>query len=155
VRKRSAKRITVSKRARLEDKLDDLVSLLRTQQTAVPPERTTEQQIVTPSSLDYTPQQTISDTSFDECLTDEELADCRQLHLNYFPFLNLPSSLTAEQLLVEKPLLSLALKTICTKAYTKQDELSKKLRGEIAHRLMVDGEKSLDLLVSLLTCMAW
>jgi hypothetical protein len=131
----------VSKRARLEDKLDDLVSLLRTQQTAVPPERTTEQ--------------TISDTSFDECLTDEELADCRQLHLNYFPFLNLPSSLTAEQLLVEKPLLSLALKTICTKAYTKQDELSKKLRGEIAHRLMVDGEKSLDLLVSLLTCMAW
>jgi hypothetical protein len=155
VRRRTAKRPVVSKRTQLEDKLDDLVSLLRTQQTVVPHDPTTEQQIITPSSLDYSPQHAFSETSFDERLTDEELAHCRQLHLSYFPFLNLPSSLTGEQLLDEKPLLSMALKTICTKAYTKQDELSRKLRGTIAQQLMVDGEKSLDLLVSLLTCMAW
>jgi hypothetical protein len=155
MRKRSAKRTTVSKRAQLEDKLDDLVSLLRTQQTVQSHERLIDQQIITPSSLDYSPQQSIVDASFDDRLTDEEFTKFRQLHLPYFPFLNLPPSLSVDQFLAEKPLLSLALKTICTKAYTKQIELSKRLRGTIAQQLMVDGEKNLDLLVSLLTCMAW
>jgi hypothetical protein len=155
VRKRSAKRTNVSKRAQLEDKLDDLVSLLRTQQTVLPHDRTTDQQIITPSSLGYSPQQSIIDASLDDRLTDEELAKLRQLHLSYLPFLNLQSDLSVEQLLAEKPLLSLALKTISTKAYSKQSELSKRLRGTIAQQMMVDGEKSLDLLVTLLTCMAW
>jgi hypothetical protein len=60
-----------------------------------------------------------------------------------------------EQLEYEKPLLSLAIKTISNKAYSLQDELSKKLRETMALKMMVDGEKSLDLLLSVLTCMTW
>lgn len=155
MRKRSAKKTTGSKRTQLEDKLDDLVSLLRTQHAIPQPDRSAEQQIITPRSLDYSPLGNGIETPYDDSLTDEELAEFRQLHLSHFPLVYLPSSLSAEQLTVAKPLLSLAIKTICNKAYSQQSTLSKRLRETIALRMMVDGEKSIDLLLSVLTCMTW
>jgi hypothetical protein len=155
VRKRSAKRSTASKRAQLEDKLDDLVTLLRTQQAKSPNDRNTEQQTVTPCSLNYSPQQANFEPSVHDTLTEHELAKFRQLHLPYLPFIHLPLTLSSEQLQREKPLLAFAIKTTCNKMYSQQARMSKMMRGAIAERLMVDGEKSIDLLLTLLTCMAW
>jgi hypothetical protein len=155
MRKRSTKKTTASKRTQLEDKLDDLVSLLRTQHAAPQHDRSTEQQIITPRSLDDSPQQSEFEASCDDNLTSQEFAKLRHLHLSHFPFIYLPSSLSAEQLHMEKPLLSLAFKTICNKAGFQQAKLSKTLRKTIALKLLVDGEKSLDLLLSILACMAW
>ncbi|KAH8701458.1 hypothetical protein GQ44DRAFT_778646 [Phaeosphaeriaceae sp. PMI808] len=135
VRKKSAKKPGASKRAQLEDKLDDLVSILRTQHA--------------------TPQPDGMEAMCDQSITEEELMKFRGLHLPHFPLIHLPSNLSAEQLNHEKPLLSLAIKTICNKAYSSQAKLSKKLRERIALKMMVDGEKSLDLLLSVLTCMTW
>jgi hypothetical protein len=155
VRKRSAKRTTASKRAQLEDKLDDLVSLLRTQQATPSHNQSTDQQTTTPCSLDYSPQQPVSEAPHDDVLTDEDLSKIRQHHLPYFPFIYLPPDLTATQLVHTKPLLALAFKTISNKAYARQAKLSKSVRSKIAIQLIVDAEKSMDLLLGLLACMAW
>jgi hypothetical protein len=114
-----------------------------------------DQQLNTPSSLDFSPPQTSPET-WSECdLTDHDVAVFRELHLPYFPLLYLPPTLYAKQLSEEKPMLALAIKTISNKAGGQQLELSQKLRSQIATKLFVDGEKSLDILLSMLVCMAW
>jgi len=146
VRKQRSTKKIAPKRAQLEDKLDDLVSLLRTQ--AVP-------QPATPSSLSYSPQQDVAELPHSNVLTDQELVIFRQRHLPFFPLIFLPPGLSAEELTHDKPLVALAIKTICNKGRSYQAELSKELRRAIALRTMVDGEKSLELLLSVLMCMTW
>jgi hypothetical protein len=160
MRKKSSKKTPTSKRTQLEDKLDDLVNLLRTQhatsnQATPQRDRSTGSQVYTPCSLDCSPQQSGADTPFNDQLTDEELIEYRQQHVKPFPLIYIPPSLSAEQLAAEKPIFSLALKTICNKALSRQVILSKKLRETFATKMIVDGEKSLDLLLSILVCMAW
>jgi hypothetical protein len=145
----------VSKRAKLEDKLDDLVTLLRTQQGPPSQDHLANQQIVTPSSLDYSPEQSGCETPCNISLTDRDLANFREVHLAYFPLLCLPAALSAEELSQEKPMLALAIKTISNKAGFQQAQLSESLRSQVARRLFVDGEKSLDILISMLVGMAW
>lgn len=91
----------------------------------------------------------------DSNLTDGDLAEFRELHLSHFPLVHLPPSLSARQLLQEKPMLALAIKTISNKEGMQQAELSERLRTKVALKLMVDGEKSLDILLSMLVCMTW
>ena len=154
MRKKSAKNSAASKRSQLEDKLDDLVSVLRTQR-ANPQQDSVVHQSVTAGSLQFIPQPDDTETICDQSLTEEELTKFCWLHLPHFPLIFLPPDLSATQMEHEKPLLSLAIKTICNKAYSSQAKLSKKLRETIAMKMMVDGEKSLDLLLSILTCMSW
>ncbi|KAH7394994.1 hypothetical protein DE146DRAFT_67273 [Phaeosphaeria sp. MPI-PUGE-AT-0046c] len=154
IRKRGNKRITASKRAQLEDKLDDLVSLLRNQQAVPTHPRTPDLQTVTPCSLDYSPQ-VGTDTPCDDSLTDQELQKFQDYHMSYFPFFFLPPGMTAEQLRKEKPLLTSAIQVVCNKAFAEQSELSKTLRSTIALQLMVDGERNVDLLLSLIACVTW
>lgn len=52
-------------------------------------------------------------------------------------------------------MLALAIETVMNKASAQQVQLSERLRTKMAMKLFVDGEKSLDLLLSLLVCMAW
>lgn len=140
----------------MEDRLDDLVTLLRMQHTARPSQHgSIESHIPTPGSLALSPQLSSYDRSCDLILTDDELSQFRDLHLPQFPFMYLPSDLTASQLQSEKPVLCMALKTIMNKAHVVQVELSRSVRELIGSKLLVDGEKSLDLLLSVLTCMAW
>ncbi len=130
------------------------MSILRTQH-ATPQQNSTHFQAFTPRSLDFTPQSDGTEAVHDHRLTEQELAKFCSLHLPHFPLIHIPPNLSVEQLEYEKPLLSLAIKTISNKAYSLQDELSKKLRETMALKMMVDGEKSLDLLLSVLTCMTW
>lgn len=147
-RKRSKKDTAATKRTQLEDKLDDLVSLLRTQQTTAG----SNFQNTTPRSMSTSPQESNPE---DNSLTDDELSYFRTRHLPLYPLIYLPASLSAARLSTSKPLLALALKTICNKGRTYQTELSKQLRTTIALRMMVEGEKSLDLLQSILVVMTW
>lgn len=72
-----------------------------------------------------------------------------------YPLMYLPATITAAQLSAEKPLVALAFKTISNKGISYQAELSKQLRQTIATKMIVDGEKSLDLLQSILVVMTW
>lgn len=150
----SVKKSRNSKRARLEDKLDDLMSILRTQ-NATPQQDSEGLEAATPHSSDSVVQPARRGAMYGQSITEDELAEFRRLHLPHFPLVHVPADLSAEQLNHERPLLSLAIKTICKKAYSAQAQLSKKLRETIALKMMVNGEKSLDLLLSVLTCMTW
>lgn len=80
-----------------------------------------------------------------------------QAHLApQFPFVVIPSGATVGQMRKEKPFL---LRVIVTVA-SIQDLVHRKALGEevlkdIAHRLLVQGEKSLDLLQGILVFAAW
>jgi hypothetical protein len=131
------------------------MSLLRTQHAAPQQEQAADHQIITPCSLGDSPRHPVAIAASNDCLSDMEFTKVRELHLPHFPFIYLPPDVSAEQLSLEKPLLSLAFKTISNKAASRQAKLSKKLRTMVAMKVIVDGEKSIDLLLTILACMAW
>jgi hypothetical protein len=155
VRKSTGKRTTAAKRSQLEDKLEDLVSLLRSQHAAPQNDRPAFPQVPTPQSSEHSPNQGGVEPRYDVHLTNHELSMFCDMHLPNFPLIHLPPSITAEELQAEKPLVCMAIKTVCNKAWSHQGKLSKRLRERISSQLLVDGEKTLDLLLSILMCMAW
>lgn len=187
VRQRGVKRSAVSKRSQLESKLDDLLSLLRTQnitQNIDPVSQTNSAS--TPSSIEYanpvnslltssnpshSSQPSVhnpdvssqfsytSSTSMiidgSPTLTDHGLSDFRIDHLRYLPFIHIPETMAVAQLRLVRPLTCLAVQAICFKVHPDQNELCRQVRKMLAERILVDGERSLDLLLSLLVLMAW
>ena len=51
--------------------------------------------------------------------------------------------------------MALAIKALTTKVATRQIVLGKKLREILTQKILIDGERSLPLLISLLTSIAW
>ena len=154
MRKRGSKTISASKRSKLEDKLDEVVSLLRTQRTAAPTITLDEPFTPTPESSIPT---SIAVDNYDvsERLSDQQFVDFRDNHLPCFPFMYLPENATADYLQLHYPILSLAIRVVCTKAITRQSPLSKQLRETLASRIVVYGERSMDLLLSVIISIAW
>ena len=68
---------------------------------------------------------------------------------------NAPPDYTAAELQKEKPTFALAVKALTTKVASKQVVLGKKLREVLTQKILIDGERSLPLLLSLLTSIAW
>jgi hypothetical protein len=150
---RGTKRNTVSKSAALEEKLDDIVSLLR--------ERNSSQHVrptepfPTPGSSEQSPNSDSLEEARDQDLTEQELMTFRERHLPDFPLVNIPSDYSAVELQRDKPTAALAVKALVTKEAAKQVVLGKKLREVLTQKVMIDGERSLPLLVSLLISIAW
>lgn len=141
-----------SKNSVLEDKLDDIVSLLRNR-TNSHQERTDN--IPTPGSSALSTGDGSSEDTRDLDLTEDELLTFREHHLPYFPLMNLPSDVTAAEVQRDKPTLSLAIKALTTKVAARQAVLGKNLREVLTQKILVDGERSLPLLLSLLISIAW
>lgn len=148
-----AKRKSTSKSLALEEKLDDIVSLLRSQ-TATHRGRQADT-IPTPGSSEPSPSSGSIGDSEDNDLTDEELRVFREHHLPDFPIVRVPHDYTAAELQREKPTIGLAIKAMATKVASKQVILGKKLREVLTQKILVDGERSLPLLVSLLMSIIW
>ncbi|KAF1846820.1 uncharacterized protein K460DRAFT_131548 [Cucurbitaria berberidis CBS 394.84] len=154
VRKRGSRGTTASKRAQLEDKLDDIVTLLRTQ-NIVQPVSSRDPSMPTPGSSNPSPHHSSIAYGNDISITEYDLANFRDNYLRYFPFILLPANITAEHLQLGKPVLCLAIHTICTKAVPRQTLLSTLLRETLASKIIVSGERSIDLLLSLIVCITW
>lgn len=146
VRKRTTKATNTSRKTQLEDKLDEVASLLRSQQAMSAPNSVSDTSLLTPTSL--------ADVQADE-LTEWDLIRFREEHLKDLPFIRLSQDLTAEQLLSEKPLFAQAIHVLCTKAISRQGKLAKRLREQLALEILAEGERSLDLLMCTLVCIAW
>lgn len=73
----------------------------------------------------------------------------------YFPFISVPKSTSAEDLRRERPFLYLAIMAVTSQKSYQKEELGKLLLRQIAERVFVDGERSLDLLLGILTFTAW
>lgn len=87
--------------------------------------------------------------------SERDLDEFRLRHLQFFPLMELPQSMTAAQLQQGKPMLCLAIKALATKALSRQSLLAKELRTQLAQKISVQGERSMDLLLSVLVCVSW
>ncbi|EPE04488.1 hypothetical protein F503_03550 [Ophiostoma piceae UAMH 11346] len=81
----------------------------------------------------------------------------RSTMLPYFPFVHLPPDLTAQQLRATRPYFWLAIMSMTYQRLPGhvQQARSTHLRALFAQRIVLESEKSLDLLQSLLTFLAW
>lgn len=153
MRTQGAKRKSVAKSSALEEKLDDIVSLLRGQTGTH--HAWLADTIPTPTSSNISPIGDLLEDSRDQDLTDEELQLFREHHLPDFPLVNIPLDYTAVEAQKEKPTFALAIKAVTSKVASKQVVLGKKLREILTQKILVDGERNLPLLLSLLASIAW
>lgn len=152
-RTRGSKRDARSKSSALEEKLDDIVSLLRNRSSSH--HGGTTDSTLTPGSSDLSPSDNLLEEARDQDLTDEELATFLECHLPHFPLMNVPPEVAAVEVQREKPILGLAIKAITTKVAAKQVILARSLRTSLTQKILVEGERSLPLLLSLLVSIAW
>ncbi|KAJ5995144.1 hypothetical protein N7481_002121 [Penicillium waksmanii] len=83
------------------------------------------------------------------------LDDFRVFKLQYFPFVHIPIDMTAVQLQKERPFLWLCIVSISTKSTARQKALGYKVRQTVAQIMLLESEKSIDLLLGLLTFLGW
>lgn len=199
-RKRVAKKATASRTAQLEEKLDDLVSILRasqnTNQQAAPSSGTspfnTESMALTsrldslaaaatssttqgqamPSSMPHSfgPPTTEDMSSIPNVAPDinetwqlpeptpaeaEIYLDKFRNWLSNFPFMVLDHDTTAASLRKDRPFLWLCIMNITTMSCAQNAILKERVRQEIATRIVVNHERTMDVLLGLICYIAW
>ncbi|KAI2638625.1 hypothetical protein GGS21DRAFT_509197 [Xylaria nigripes] len=85
----------------------------------------------------------------------EALDFFRQYYLKFFPFVYIPSEMDAAQLQHERPFLWLAICAVCCKSQVKQAALSRRILEELAHRMLITCERSIDMLLGTLCALGW
>jgi hypothetical protein len=86
---------------------------------------------------------------------DELLASFRTTKLRYFPFIHIPATVKAKDFKYECPCLWHCITIIESKSAAQSTALSKQFGDMVGHKLLVNNEKSLDLLHGLLAYLAW
>ncbi|KAI1801524.1 hypothetical protein F4811DRAFT_459927 [Daldinia bambusicola] len=193
IRRRNHKRPAVAKTkkaAQLEEKLDGLISLIKTGasggsvvaspllpvSTAIsPPNSNAHTELNThpyrqlgrgsPSTTSDNNTQSIPDLTADsDCFSsykpsiadaEECLSNFRTDKLKYFPFINITSKMTANQLRRERPFLWLCIMAISSKSSLQQQILSRKIRQMVAQEMIIGSTKSMDLLLGILAFIGW
>lgn len=169
----------MSKTARLEEKLDSLVSLMKTgvqhgtvtsspqctdgsSDAAFRTSASTENQLASNNSNGYVNDIQTSVTANVDLIielspteAEEYLMNFRNYKLKFFPFIHLPPTVTAEQLHQDRPFLWLCIMTASCKSTSKQLRLGNKIRQVLAEKIVVQSEKNIDLLLGLLTFIGW
>ena len=89
----------------------------------------------------------------------EEAEDCLQTFrtrmIQYSPFLVFPASTTAQQLRSDRPFLWLCIMGISSKSSTQQEAIDNEIRLIVAREMLMEAKSNLDLLLGLLTYIAW
>ncbi len=75
--------------------------------------------------------------------------------LAYFPLIYLPPSMTAAQLLREKPFLWFNIMTVATRSFKDQMPMSSAIKEHVARVMVAENQKGLDLLLGLLVYLGW
>jgi hypothetical protein len=94
-----------------------------------------------------------------EVLTPEEVESCllkyRSNSAVYFPFVVVPNDWTLQSMMQHSPTLLLAVLTTMCNSTHLQKTLDAGFRDVLSQRVLVRGEKSLDILQGLLVYLAW
>lgn len=72
-----------------------------------------------------------------------------------FPFIIIPQSLSAERLYLERPFLYISILAVTSRDSVQQQGLGKLVIKQLAEKLFVNSERSLDLLLGVLTYAGW
>ena len=102
------------------------------------------------------PASVISDSSLPSSAAAD---DCLHTFITYmskcFPFVYLPPTVTAQQLRQERPFLFLCIMAISSKSASQQQILGDHVRQRLAQELLLNSNKSIDILQGLLTFVGW
>lgn len=182
MRKRSAKRASKSRTAQLEQKLDGLITILKTRpdgidvlsflksdgndslvESAVPLGHNgpscgaTVSECNSGASDISSSAHSIHASAAEISLDDAE----RHLHyfrtymLRYFPFVYLPSTMTARQLYQQRPFFWRCIMAASSKSTAKQVALCESIRRFISESMIMEHNRDLDLLLGLLVFLGW
>ena len=144
--------------ARLEQKLDSMTALLAASQ------RLSRSIDVTPGQVQAQPVLPVSpavSSIIEEVLPIEDEAELlldmfRRYMASQFPFVVIPSDMTAVALRQKKPFLHLVIMMVSFQGEaSRQLALGIKVKEYISNAIIMRSEKSLDLLQGLLVAMAW
>jgi hypothetical protein len=156
IRHRGRKKPTITKTARLEEKLDGLVSLIK---AGTPASAIAESPRIPPSLDNPTRYGTVDHTSSSYEPSPIEAEEClthfRTYKSRYFPFVHIPSTTSAKQLQQERPFLWLCIMTVSSKSASQQQVLDRKLRQTIAQEMIFLSTQNVDLLLGLLAFLGW
>ncbi|KAI0525522.1 hypothetical protein F5B22DRAFT_590311 [Xylaria bambusicola] len=86
---------------------------------------------------------------------EETLAFFRQHYLMFFPFIYLPSDMTAERLQRDRPYLFLNIRALCSRSPIEQAALNHRSREELARRVLVDLDPNIDTLLGTVCYLGW
>ncbi|KAH8805653.1 hypothetical protein F5884DRAFT_755216 [Xylogone sp. PMI_703] len=89
------------------------------------------------------------------CAGDELLEQFREHMCVFFPFVIIPETVTAKELQEQRPYFYNALLAVSNRDPTLQKALGKGVMRDLAERFVVNGERSLDLLLGVLTYAGW
>jgi hypothetical protein len=91
--------------------------------------------------------------------TEEELQDIldtyREKMFQFFPVVSLGTEVTVEYMVTQRPFVWLVLRTICSKKLVRQLALATVTKQTVAQKLVVEGERSFDMLVGLVLYCNW
>jgi hypothetical protein len=91
--------------------------------------------------------------------TEEELQNVldtyRTKMFQFFPVVILGPEITVEYMAAKRPMVWLVLRTICSKKLTRQLALYEETKRLISSKLVVEGERSFDMLVALVLYANW
>lgn len=86
---------------------------------------------------------------------EELLGFFRNEMLRYMPIITIPSSQGASELRQNWPFLWLCIMAITTRSSAKQTALGRAVRTRLGELMLVEGQRSLDLLYGTIVCVAW
>jgi hypothetical protein len=86
---------------------------------------------------------------------EEYLYMFRMHHLECFPLIYLPAETKVDEIQRERPFLWLNIQAVCERSPSKKNELGLRIRETLATQVVVEGERSIDLLLGLLVYMSW
>ena len=85
----------------------------------------------------------------------EDLMTFRKYMLIFLPFVYLPTTMTSERLSEVHPFLWFCIMTITCKSPDRRLVMGDAVKKHLAQKMVIDHEKSLDLLLGLLVLMGW
>ncbi|KAK9235751.1 Zn(II)2Cys6 transcription factor [Lipomyces kononenkoae] len=182
IRQRRPRKKLVSKTARVEEKLDNILGLLQTgailpdinhHPATVVPESTnpisSDLNSYMPTATQLTPETNSLDSPSDHssassvrefALTlaqaEEYLTAFKNQKSKYFPFIYIPATTTAEQLRLQRPFLYTCIMAISSQITVQQQALNLKVKELIAlHMLHEPMQSGLDMLLGILAYIGW
>ncbi|KAL4908563.1 hypothetical protein BDW74DRAFT_188498 [Aspergillus multicolor] len=169
-RKMNAMRRSVAaKTAQLERRLDELTSLVQSGQgtgqptapayptgpnTASSDSGFSSFSQSSPKQLVYSSRETCRPFGLDAA-NEDILSDFRSNRLPYLPFIYIPNGVPASEIRSEYPFLWRCLIMLHCKDLVKRGALHEELKATAAKALLVDCQRSLDLLLGLIVYLAW
>jgi hypothetical protein len=86
---------------------------------------------------------------------EDALETFKSSYLPWFPFVLIPDSMTAEQLRNVRPFLWLNIMLVTSRSSPQYQRMGDIVRRELSEAMVMDSEKSLDLLLGMIVFLGW